>query len=33
MNVQFTENKLIELFIEVDDLYKAFIAYQKKEGK
>jgi len=32
MNVQFTEIKLIELFIEVDDLYKAFVSYQKKEG-
>ena len=33
MEVQFTENKLIELFIEVDDLHKAFIEYQKLTGK
>lgn len=33
MDVQFTETKLIELFIEVDDLYKSFIDFQKKEGK
>ena len=33
MDVQFTENKLIELFIEVDDLRKAFIEYQKLTGK
>ena len=32
MNVQFTENKLIELFIEVDDLYKAYVEYQKQIG-
>jgi len=32
MEVQFTENKLIELFIEVDDLRKAFIAHQKLKG-
>jgi len=33
MDIQFTENKLIEIFIEVDDLQKAFIEYQKKVGK
>lgn len=32
MDVQFTENKLIELFIEVDDLHKAFIVYQSSKG-
>jgi len=32
MNVQFTENKLIKLFIEIDDLGKAFRAYQKERG-
>lgn len=32
MDIQFTENKLIGLFIEVDDLYKAFIQYQKSRG-
>lgn len=33
MDVQFTENKLISLFLEVDDLHKAFIEYQKEQGK
>lgn len=32
MNVQFTENKLIKLFIEIDDLLIAFKSYQKKQG-
>ena len=32
MDIQFRENKLIEIFIEVDDLQKAFIAYRKKIG-
>jgi hypothetical protein len=32
MDVQFTENKLIELFIEVDDLYKAFVSYESSKG-
>lgn len=32
MDVQFTENKLIALFIEVDDLHKAFVAYQSSKG-
>lgn len=32
MNVQFTEIKLIELFVEVDDLYKAFVEYKKTKG-
>lgn len=32
MRVQFTENKLIELFIEIDDLFKAFKKYQELKG-
>ena len=32
MNVQFTEIKLIELFVEVDDLYSAFVEYKKNIG-
>jgi len=32
MNVQFSENKLIELFCDIDDLHKAFIEYQKSKG-
>jgi len=32
MNVQFTEIKLIELFVEVDDLYNAFVEYKKNIG-
>jgi len=32
MNVQFTEIKLIELFVEVDDLYNAFVEYRKNLG-
>lgn len=32
MKVQFTENKLIELFIEIDDLCKAFKKYQEAKG-
>lgn len=32
MNVQFTENKLIELFIEIDDLLIAFRKYQAERG-
>jgi len=33
MDIQFTENKLIELFIEVDDLYKSYIAYRQQVGQ
>jgi hypothetical protein len=33
MDVQFTEIKLIELFVEVDDLYKAFLEYKKNMGQ
>lgn len=33
MDVQFNENKLIELYCEVDDLYQAFMNYLKKKGK
>ena len=29
MDVQISENKLIELFVEVDDLYQSFLQYQK----
>ena len=32
MNIQFTENKLIKLFIEIDDLIIAFRNYQKTNG-
>lgn len=32
MDVQFTENKLIKLFIEIDDLLIAFRKYQKSQG-
>jgi len=32
MDVQFTEIKLIELFVEVDDLHKAFLEYKKTIG-
>lgn len=32
MDVQFTENKLIKLFIEVDDLYKAYWSYRTQNG-
>ena len=32
MDIQFTENKLIEIFIEVDDLQKAYVEYQKNIG-
>ena len=32
MAVQFTENKLIKLFIEIDDLLIAFKKYQEREG-
>lgn len=32
MGIQFTEEKLIELYIEVDDLYKSFIAYKQTRG-
>lgn len=32
MNVQFTENKLIALFIDIDDLFKAYQHYQKSQG-
>ena len=32
MNVQITENKLIELFVMVDDLYLAFKKYKQKKG-
>ena len=32
MNVQFNENKLIELFIEIDDLLIAFRKYQAERG-
>ncbi len=32
MNVQFTENKLIKLYIEIDDLLIAFRNYQAREG-
>ena len=31
MAVQFTENKLIKLFIEIDDLLIAFKKYQERE--
>ncbi len=35
MNIKFSENKLIELFIDVDDLYKSWQIYQanKRLGK
>lgn len=33
MNVQFTENKLIELFIDVDDLYKSYLSFLGSKGK
>jgi hypothetical protein len=33
MDIQFTENKLISLFIEVDDLYKAYVKYKNKMGQ
>lgn len=33
MNVQFTENKLIELFVEVDDLCLAYKEYKQKMGR
>lgn len=33
MNVQFSEIKLIELFIEVDDLFNAYLEYRKSIGK
>lgn len=32
MDVQISENKLIELYVEVDDLYQSFVKYQKKKG-
>lgn len=32
MNVQFTEIKLIGLFVEVGDLYKAFVDHKKNIG-
>lgn len=32
MDVQFTENKLIALYIEIDDLYQAYIAYKESMG-
>lgn len=32
MNIQFTENKLIKLFIEIDDLIIAFRNYQRSNG-
>jgi len=32
MNVQITENKLLELYIEVDDLYLEYVKYQKENG-
>lgn len=32
MEVKFTENKLIELFLNVDDLHKSYIAYQQRRG-
>lgn len=32
MEVKFTENKLIELFIAVDDLYKSYVNYQRGRG-
>ena len=33
MDIQFTENKLIALFIEVDDLRIAFLEYQQQIGR
>lgn len=30
MNVQITENKLIELYLEIDDLFIEFMNYQKQ---
>lgn len=32
MDIQFTEKKLIEIYSTIDDLYKAFIKYQKRNG-
>lgn len=32
MEVKFTENKLIELFLSVDDLYKSYLTYQQERG-
>jgi len=32
MDVQFNENKLIELFCDIDDLYQNFLDYQKSKG-
>ena len=32
MNVQITENKLIELYLEIDDLFIEFMNYQKAKG-
>jgi hypothetical protein len=32
MYVQISKNKLIELFIEVDDLFKAYLACRKSVG-
>lgn len=32
MEVKFTENKLIELFIAVDDLYKSYVDFQLQRG-
>ena len=32
MNVQISEIKLIELFVEVDDLFNAYIGYRKSIG-
>lgn len=33
MDIQFTENKLIKLFIEIDDLLISYKEYQKKRGE
>ena len=30
MNIRLTEEKMIELFIEIDDLLKAYATYQSK---
>jgi len=32
MEVQFTENKLIRLFIDIDDLYKSYLLFLKSKG-
>ena len=33
MDVQFTENKLIELFIDVDELYKSYLLFLGNKGE